>query len=145
MRLLILAALAVLFGGVAASQPAVVFRPVDDAQGWPGWRDELQQRVNEKARVRVNNFCVMIGDNGDGDPLLYAIWNNRLLYRWGQTTKSRIDNEVLIHHAPLDLRLDIVKKGPDRASTYLVTRSWARGIVQTCARSGQHLTLQKTR
>ena len=131
-------ALAFVVQTTATAQPPVHYRKIGDTPGFPRLRQALQRIVNAHGRDKLNTFCIMLADNGDKDPLAFAIWRERhLLYRWHETNAPQVNDEALVLHVPLDLRKDVVRTRADKSSTYLVTRAWVRDIEQQCRDHGE--------
>ncbi len=143
-----IAAIAIAFGSLAAAaavaaSPAVEWRRVGDASGFPGLRQELG-RIVAGHGGRAGTFCVVLRDSGDRDPIAYALWPQRhLLYRWQATRDVELGDATLLHHAPLDLRRDLVRTPADRLSSYKVTTAWINDVTTQCRLHGEQMTVKR--
>lgn len=127
-----------------AASAAVQWRKIGDTPGFPGLHDELRTIVKEDSRDKMAVFCVMLEDTSNHQPVAYALWESKhLLYRWYATSDAMISDATLIHHAPLDLRKDIIRTKVDRLSTFLVSRSWARDVESQCRQHGELVKISR--
>ncbi|UAJ09554.1 hypothetical protein [Polymorphobacter megasporae] len=115
-----------------------------DTPGFPGLRRELQHIVADRGHDRIAEFCIVLRDSGDHDPIAYAIWpRQHLLYRWQAARDTAISDATLLYHTPLNLRRDIVRSPSDQLSTYKVTLSWVRDVEAQCRAHGEHVSIRR--
>ena len=128
---------------------------LDETPGFSSYRAELQRMVDAEGRTPINHFCVVAESfgppRGIEDPkpppkevVARVYWREKHQLRtWDQGTGTTSDFSVRAGNL-LDLRKDVVATQTEIGmSTYLVTRSWVRDILDHCARSGTSLEVMR--
>jgi hypothetical protein len=152
-RSIVLPPLALLPLAAAAQEPGTTERyfALTHASGFPGLADELQRRVDEDGRARVNHFCVVGQDlRSPGEtrasPSAITFWQEGgEIQGYGQGRPgepvSGLNTLGALH---VDLATGVVPTPEDIAgSTYLVDRAWVDRLLRNCWRHGRTLVLTR--
>ena len=138
-----------------ATAMATRWTKIDAVSGFSGWRQELRRLVDTQGRSRVNHFCVVAEvfrpprGVGDARPpaeerLARVYWREgRRLIAWDPSERA-VDSTSARPGNDLDLFRDVrATQAEVGSSTYLVTRSWVRTIVDHCRAEGSEIIVLK--
>ncbi len=130
---------------------------IDTTPGFSGWRRELQRMVDTEGHSRTNHICVVAevsrpprGPGDAGPPaeqtLGHVYWREaHRLITW-DPSEGAVGPSSVRPGNDLDLTKDVrTTQAEVGSSTYLVTRSWVKKIVDQYAAHGARIIVTKRR
>ncbi len=127
----------------AAGQPADVFeraRSITDDSLFAHPRAVLMRLAAQRGTTRLNEFCIIGQDLGNGDRQAWVYWKQQdALILWEPQVGSDID--LTTSRRYLDLKRDMAMDVG--SSSYKVTTRWVDSLRAACSAQGLQLTIEK--